>query len=190
VLKNSVQVIDLELLDKVGPAQGADDLRAQLESQEKFSELGEWDRKIAARALLHSTENTAHLHTVAELTTQQRFRGGVRMTRRSVQRSHCITQALRDCKSRTCADRQCSSLTRSEAAVVSDSMQITKRHRDRCIAEVGPVTRCAQKLSLSKSMRLGLRLLARAVVCHCEANKQGTALLTASSDSASCCSYR
>jgi chromosome segregation ATPase len=84
------QVIDLELLDKVGPAQGADDLRAQLKSQEeKFStELGEWDRKIAARTeelASLTTENTAHLHTVAELTTQQKaLESGIRMTRRDL----------------------------------------------------------------------------------------------------------
>ena len=45
------QVINLGLLDKVGPAQGADDLRTALRAQEaEFAgDVREWDRKIAAR---------------------------------------------------------------------------------------------------------------------------------------------
>lgn len=84
------QVIDLELLDKVGPAQGADDLKAQLKTQEDtFSaELTEWDRKIAARTeelASLTTENTAHLHTVAELTMQQKsLESGIRDTRKNL----------------------------------------------------------------------------------------------------------
>ena len=84
------QVINLDLLDKIGPAQGADELRAALRLQEAaFSKtVREWDAKIAARTeeLASLTqENTAHLQTVADLTSQQKsLERMVRSTRKEL----------------------------------------------------------------------------------------------------------
>jgi cilia- and flagella-associated protein 44 len=69
--------IDMSLLDRLGPASGADEMQKQLQQQEQqFAvELREWDRKIAARTeeLMGLTqESTAHLQTVAELSSQQK----------------------------------------------------------------------------------------------------------------------
>eukprot|EP00892_Ulva_mutabilis_P004793 jgi/Ulvmu1/2686/UM014_0142.1 len=82
--------IDLDLLDQMGPSPGADDLRAQLQSQQKrfVAELKEWDRKIAARTeelVALTEENTTHLNTVAELTSQQKMlEAGIRRTRKEL----------------------------------------------------------------------------------------------------------
>jgi cilia- and flagella-associated protein 44 len=72
------RVIDLDILDRLGPTPGAEELRAQLKEQEKrfTAELRDWDRKIAARTeelVALTEENTTHLNTVAELTAQQKF---------------------------------------------------------------------------------------------------------------------
>lgn len=82
--------IDLDLLDKMGPTPGADDLRAQLRAQEKrfAAELKEWDRKIAIRTeelVALTEENTTHLNTVAELTSQQKtLEAGIRRTQKEL----------------------------------------------------------------------------------------------------------
>lgn len=82
--------IDLALLDKMGPTPGADDLRAQLRTQERrfAAELEAWDRKIAVRTeelVALTEENTTHLNTVAELTAQQKqLEVGVRRTQRDL----------------------------------------------------------------------------------------------------------
>lgn len=82
--------IDLDLLDQMGPSPGADDLRAQLQSQEKrfVAELKEWDRKIALRTeelVALTEENTTHLNTVAELTSQQKMlEAGIRRTQKEL----------------------------------------------------------------------------------------------------------
>lgn len=82
--------IDLDLLDKMGPTPGADDLRAQLRAQEKrfAAELKEWDRKISIRTeelVALTEENTTHLTTVAELTSQQKaLEAGIRRTQKEL----------------------------------------------------------------------------------------------------------
>lgn len=82
--------IDLALLDQMGPTPGADDLRAQLRTQERrfAAELEAWDRKIAVRTeelVALTEENTTHLNTVAELTAQQKqLEVGVRRTQRDL----------------------------------------------------------------------------------------------------------
>ena len=70
--------IDLSLLEQMGPALGADELQLQLQQQEKAfaADLKEWDRKIAARTeelVALTQENTTHLETVANLTSQQKL---------------------------------------------------------------------------------------------------------------------
>jgi cilia- and flagella-associated protein 44 len=82
--------INFDLLDRLGPSPGADELAAQLHEQERSlaADLKDWDRKIAARTeelVALTQENTAHLHTVAELTSQQRgLEEGVRKTRKEL----------------------------------------------------------------------------------------------------------
>jgi cilia- and flagella-associated protein 44 len=82
--------IDLDLLERLGPTPGADELQRQLQQQEKtFSaDLKEWDRKIAARTeelVALTEENTTHLHTVAELTAQQKgLEVGIRKTQQDL----------------------------------------------------------------------------------------------------------
>ena len=90
--------IDLDLLDQMGPTPGADDLRAQLQNQEKrfVAELKEWDRKIALRTeelVALTEENTTHLNTVAELTSQQKMlESGIRRTQKEVEKDPIAAQ--------------------------------------------------------------------------------------------------
>lgn len=82
--------IDLSLLERMAPTPGADELQQQLQDQEKaFSaDLKEWDRKIASRTeelVALTQENTTHLHTVAELTSQQKdLEAGIRKTQQEL----------------------------------------------------------------------------------------------------------
>jgi cilia- and flagella-associated protein 44 len=82
--------IDLDLLEQLGPTPGADDLRAQLREQEHrfVAELKEWDQKINMRTeelVALTQENTIHLNTVGELTSQQKFlESGIRRTRKEL----------------------------------------------------------------------------------------------------------
>ena len=90
--------IDLDLLDQMGPTPGADDLRAQLQNQEKrfVAELKEWDRKIALRTeelVALTEENTTHLNTVAELTSQQKMlESGIRRTQKELEKDPIAAQ--------------------------------------------------------------------------------------------------
>ena len=82
--------INMDLLDRLGPSPGADDLAAQLADQERrfAAELKDWDRKVAGRTeelVALTQENTAHLQTVASLTAQQKdLEDGVRKTQREL----------------------------------------------------------------------------------------------------------
>lgn len=82
--------IDLDLLEQMGPTPGADDLRAQLREQEKrfVAELREWDQKLGMRTeelVALTQENTIHLNTVGELTSQQKaLESGIRRTRKDL----------------------------------------------------------------------------------------------------------
>ena len=71
------QVIDLDLLDKVGASKGTEELKEQLKLQEQryTVELKEWDAKIDQRTdeLMALTEdNTRCLQAVTDLTSSQR----------------------------------------------------------------------------------------------------------------------
>ena len=71
------QIIDLDLLDRIGESKGAEDLRESLQKQEAQhrKELAEWDRKIdkAMQELAVVTqENTNYLDSIADLTTKHR----------------------------------------------------------------------------------------------------------------------
>mgnify|MGYP001188008898 CR=1 FL=1 len=71
------QIIDLDLLDRIGESKGAEDLRESLQKQEAQhrKELAEWDRKIdkAMQELAVVTqENTNYLNSIADLTTKHR----------------------------------------------------------------------------------------------------------------------
>lgn len=82
--------IDLDLLEQMGPTPGADELRAQLREQEKrfVAELKEWDQKLSMRTeelVALTQENTIHLNTVGELTSQQKaLENGIRRTRKEL----------------------------------------------------------------------------------------------------------
>jgi cilia- and flagella-associated protein 44 len=83
--------IDMSLLERLGPASGADKMQKQLLDQEHqfATELREWDRKIAARTeelMALTQESTAHLKTVAEVSAQQKsVELSVRRTQRTLQ---------------------------------------------------------------------------------------------------------
>jgi cilia- and flagella-associated protein 44 len=83
--------IDMSLLDRLGPASGADEMQKQLQQQEQqlAAELREWDRKIAARTeelMTLTQESTAHLQTVAELSSQQKsLELNIRRTQQTLQ---------------------------------------------------------------------------------------------------------
>eukprot|EP00798_Chlamydomonas_sp_ICE-L_P007462 gene7462-603_t len=71
------QVIDMDLLDRVGSTRGTEELREELKKQEaKYArELAECDRKIAARTdelMALTRENTSCLNAVSDLTVAQR----------------------------------------------------------------------------------------------------------------------
>lgn len=71
------QVIDLDLLDKVGASKGTEDLKEQLKVQEQryALELKEWDAKIDARTdelMVLTEDNTRCLEAVSDLTSNQR----------------------------------------------------------------------------------------------------------------------
>ncbi|MEW5304835.1 MAG: hypothetical protein WDW36_007418 [Sanguina aurantia] len=76
------QVIDLELLDRVGSTQGTEELKEELREQEvRYArELTEWDARIAGRTdelMALTRHNTAALNAVSELTAaQRRLEGG------------------------------------------------------------------------------------------------------------------
>ncbi|KAK9811670.1 hypothetical protein WJX72_008037 [[Myrmecia] bisecta] len=71
------QIIDLDVLDRVGSTKGAEDLRQQLKQQEaqQAKELTEWDNKVKARTdelAALTRENTSCLTAVANLTRVQK----------------------------------------------------------------------------------------------------------------------
>lgn len=92
--------IDLDLLEQMGPTPGADELRAQLREQEKgfVAELKEWDQKISMRTeelVAMTQENTIHLNTVGELTSQQKaLESGIRRTRKELNSDPVAAQKL------------------------------------------------------------------------------------------------
>ena len=72
------QIIDLDVLDRLGTNKGSEDLKETLKKQEaqQNRELKDWDRKIevAVQRLASLThENTFHLNQISELTAKQKM---------------------------------------------------------------------------------------------------------------------
>ena len=72
------QIIDLDVLDRLGTNKGSEDLKETLKKQEaqQNRELKDWDRKIedSVQKLASLThENTFHLNQISELTAKQKM---------------------------------------------------------------------------------------------------------------------
>lgn len=84
------QIIDLELLDRIGASRGTEDLKEQLAKQEKqhVKELADWEARIAAKGdelLALTRQNTECLNTVSSLTkTQRGLEGSLRTAKPSL----------------------------------------------------------------------------------------------------------